>query len=188
MVPSPATGAYSDLMKSFANWVTYSRKRSCAAVGAVGKLVTDPSFKNMLVGLYNSPPSSQTGKVGDMWINTDFNSHHYDYTWQYLGYLYDLPDSGSANKGVAGELADLYTFMQGGSPIANTNDNAWFTSPVAPTGVSYSIKGGNTNTYPYFTEAWGGSCQQAFALFITDGSHLGSTHIGNYDGPSLQRL
>ncbi|MEI6260660.1 MAG: PilC/PilY family type IV pilus protein [Deltaproteobacteria bacterium] len=172
LIPAPSANAYSTLLQSFANWFTYHRKRISAAVNAVGMLVTSSSFTNMLVGMLNSPPKTNTGKIGPVWIKTTFNSIYYDMTSNFLTALYSLPDS-SSSRGFSADITDIGDFIQkNGPPIANTGDTSVFINP------GYASK----TTYPYFLQQYGGSCQAAYVLMITDGASPSHANIANYDG------
>ncbi len=175
LIPAPAANAYSTLLQSYANWVTYGRKRISAAINAVAMLVTGSSFTNMLVGMLTSPPSSQTGKIGPVWIKTTFNSIYYDMTANFLTSLYTLPDPHS-NRGFSEDITDLGDYIKkNGGTIANNNDKVYITTP------GYASK----TTYPYFLEKYGGSCQAAYALMITDGASPSTASIKNYDGGAI---
>ncbi len=181
IIPAPAANAYEDLCQNFANWVTYHSRRMWAAVNAVGIMIT--TMENMLVGMQTSPPSSLEGKTGTLFINTNFNNTHYDMTAQFLAVLYNIPDCHS-NRGFSEDLTDMGDFIEKvGGTIANNNDKEIFTSlpdPPDPKGPYCTTSA--SGSYPYFTEAWGGSCQHAFALVITDGASPSTANIKNYDG------
>jgi hypothetical protein len=172
LIPAPGASAYSTMLQNFANWFTYGRKRISAAVNAVAMLVTSNSFTNMLVGMLNSPPKTQTGKIGPVWIKTNFNGIYYDMTSNFLTSLYTLPDS-SSSRGYSADILDIGDFfIKNGPPIANTGDTSVYTGP------GYA----SSKTYPYFLEQYGGGCQAAYVLMITDGANPSTANIANYDG------
>ena len=134
---------------------------------------------NMLVGMQTSPPSAQQGKTGPMWIKCNFDNNYYDMTADFLNILYNLPDTHS-NRGFSEDLTDLGDFYQSsGGTIANTGDKNIIADPLNNrTDANHYT---DNNYYPYFKPAYGGNCQQSFALVLTDGASPSTANIKNYD-------
>jgi len=173
IIPAPGVGAYTEQLQNFANWVTYHSRRMWAAVNAVAILVTEAN--NMLVGMQTSPPSASQGKTSAVWINTTFDGSTYDMTADFLNVLYNIPDCHS-NRGFSEDLTDLGDFFEkvGGTIASNNDKDIYSDLGYATTSASGS--------FPYFTEEYGGSCQQAYSLVITDGASPSTANIKNYDG------
>lgn len=174
LLPAPAAGAYSAQLQNFANWFTYYRKRTSVAVNAIAVVISE--MKDILVGMFTSPP---TDKFGARFINTTFDGHHFDQTSEFLNYLYSAHAYGSS-RGFTADILDMghYYESQGGSLVDASRDKPVLTDPLGDGSVSYATGNG---TYPYFTEEYGGKCQQAYALIITDGANPGGGTIKNFD-------
>jgi len=175
ILPEPAVDAYAGHLQNFANWFTYYRKRTFAAKNAIGVVVSEMS--NMIVGIQDSPPNTKTGGV---WINSHFDGHYYDQTDYFLSVVYAIPDPHSS-RGFSADLTDMGDHFSGQPSIINAGDKAWFLTPYTHADDDYITD----DTYPYFTEEYGGNCQAAFALVLTDGAGPSTANIKNYDGTSL---
>ncbi len=166
-LPAPGAGAYQTHMQNFANWFTYYRTRRASAQNALAIMISE--IKNMMVGMMTSPPTEKQGLV---WINTNFNGIYYDMTANFLNVLYNLPAAGSARP-FPSDILDMGDYFEKcGGNFANAADKALLTGP------GYSTAPG---TYPFFKAKYGGTCQQAYALIITDGSSTGGATIKNFD-------
>jgi type IV pilus assembly protein PilY1 len=184
-LPPPGAGAYQTHLENFANWFTYYRKRRYAAQNAVAVMVTEVT--NMLVGMETNPPSSQTGKTGVRWINTHFDGQHYDQTAQFLAVLYNLPPPSSESPFPDTILSMGKYFDSIGGTIANASaDFPILTDPLGDGSRSYATTSAS-GTYPFFTEDYGGHCQQSFCLVVTDGVAMGGGMIHNHDGDNDTR-
>lgn len=166
-LPAPAVGAYETHMRNFANWFTFYRTRRASAQNALAIMISE--IKNMMVGMMTSPPVLKQGLT---WIDTNFNGIDYDNTANFLNVLYNLPAAGSARPFPA-DILDMGDYYEKcGGTFATAADKALLTVP------GYSTAPG---TYPFFKAEYGGTCQQAYALIITDGSSTGGSTIKNFD-------
>lgn len=158
---------FTEEKQNYANWFSFYRKRDYTARNALGQVVTQMS--NILFGLSTIP---ERVDIGVRWIDVDFNKQYYDNTPEILNLIYMLPSPGgdtTLRKGM--NKVGKYFQELGGTMACTADKNAL--------GI-YTDSG---TTYPYFTKEWGGECQQAYTIMMTDGSYNGTgPNIPNADG------
>ncbi|MBS3757468.1 MAG: hypothetical protein KGY61_02285 [Desulfobacterales bacterium] len=158
---------YADAEQNFANWFSFYRKRDYTARYAVSQVITQMS--NVLFGFSTIPERED---LGVRWIDTHFDGKDFDNTNELLNRVYMLSDPNSGTPLRKGMNKVGKYFQELGGTFANTAD-------VNALGI-YSDKG---TTYPYFTAEYGGECQQAFTIMMTDGAYNGQgPNIPNADG------
>jgi type IV pilus assembly protein PilY1 len=139
--------------QNFANWYQFYRKRAYTGIGAVGQFIDDLS--GVYFRLYGFPPAGFKFKLEPIRVTVDGN--YYDATETVLRNLYDLKSPQAvSNQSLRTALYDTGELIESGD-----SKGAGKASDMYP----YS----SDTTYPFFTEQYGGTCQQAFAILMTGG-------------------
>ncbi|MCU0597645.1 MAG: PilC/PilY family type IV pilus protein [Desulfobacterales bacterium] len=145
--------------QNFANWYSFYRRGILTAKGAVANIIC--SMKGVNVGLVSlhkriaQPALPVKATIGDI---------NYDYTDQLLDILYGLKVGGSTP--LRQGLKDIGAYFMGdylktGNLPIHTSDES----------------------YPFFSAEYGGACEQAFCVIVTDGFwNDDSPDVGNADG------
>lgn len=163
---------YTQERQNFANWYQYYRRRELTAKNAISRVINDMS------GVY----------VGFLTINSDIKRHA-------------LPVRVTLNNVTEDESATLLTTLFGLSSSGSTplrtglkNMGEYFKGAYAKPATMPSANF-SSSTYPFFLADKGGTCQQAFAIAMTDGywndSYSGvanedSDGDSNFDGPPFE--
>jgi type IV pilus assembly protein PilY1 len=153
---------YTEERQNFANWYSFYRKRELTAKNAIGKVIDE------MAGVY----------IGISCINSGLESIAHPVRVYLDNDILDESDT---------LLDTLYSInSSGGTPLRNGLHNAgrYFEGVDASTRISAATPGTyfSTETYPYFLSEYGGSCQQAFTIVMTDGFWNGShSTVGNAD-------
>jgi len=147
--------------QNFANWYSFYRRRELTAKNAIANVIS--TIEGVFIGILsiNSNIDEQILKP----VRVNLGGILHDESEELLTALYDL---------------DSY----GGTPLRNGLKMAgeYFKGNLLKPASSEFIDQ-DTNSYPYFTEDEGGSCQQAFTILFTDGYYSGSSPgVGNEDG------
>jgi type IV pilus assembly protein PilY1 len=140
---------YAEERQNFANWYSFYRKRELTAKNAVGKVIDE------MEGVYIGISCINAGlRTIARPVRVDLNDVIYDQSATLLTTLYAINSSG-------------------GTPLRNGLHSAgqYFRGTNASSHLSSATPSGyfNTSTYPYFLAEYGGSCQQAFTILMTDG-------------------
>ncbi|RJP36000.1 MAG: hypothetical protein C4548_16610 [Desulfobacteraceae bacterium] len=153
---------YAEERQNFANWYSFYRKRELTAKNAVGKVIDEMEGVYIGISCINSGLRTIARPV-----RVDLNDVIYNQSGTLLTTLYAINSSG-------------------GTPLRNGLHSAgqYFRGTNASTNITSATPSGyfNTSTYPYFLAEYGGSCQQAFTILMTDGFWNGShSTVGNAD-------
>jgi type IV pilus assembly protein PilY1 len=139
--------------QNFANWYQFYRKRAYTGIGAVGQFIDDLS--GVYFRLYGFPPAGFKFKLEPIRVTVDGN--YYDATETVLRNLYDLKSPQAvSNQSLRTALYDTGELIESGQ--SNGTGKASDMDPYS-----------SDATYPFFTEQYGGTCQQAFAILMTGG-------------------
>lgn len=145
---------YAEERQNFANWYSFYRKRELTAKNAVGKVIDEMEGVYIGISCINSGLRSIARPV-----QVDLNDVIYNQSGTLLTTLYAINSSG-------------------GTPLRNGLHSAgqYFRGANAGAHITSATPSGyfNTSTYPYFLAEYGGSCQQAFTILMTDGFWNGS--------------
>lgn len=155
-------GTYAEVRQNFANWYSFYRKRELTAKNAIANVIND--MQGVYIGLHyiNSGLASIARPV-----KVTLNDVLYDESSALLEDLYD--DDASGNTYLRNGLKFVGKYFQG----VDQDDHL----PSATPSGSFSA-----DSYPYFKPDLGGSCQQSFAIVMTDGYYNGSSPgVGNAD-------
>ncbi len=150
------------LCQNFANWYSFYRRRELTAKNAIGNVIN--TIEGVFVGIISINDNIDEQILKPVRVNLDGTTQ--DKSEELLTALYNLNSSGS-------------------TPLRNGLKKAgdYFKGNHLKPASSAYIKQ-DDNSYPYFTEDEGGSCQQAFTVLFTDGYYNGTTDpgVGNEDG------
>ena len=153
---------YDKLCQNFANWYSFYRRRELTAKNAIGNVIN--TIEGVLVGIISINDNIDEQILKPVRVNLDGTTQ--DKSEELLTALYNLNSSGS-------------------TPLRNGLKKAgdYFKGNHLKPASSAYIKQ-DDNSYPYFTEDEGGSCQQAFTVLFTDGYYNGTSDpgVGNEDG------
>jgi type IV pilus assembly protein PilY1 len=144
---------YDQERQNFANWYQFYRKRAFTGIGAVGQFIDDLS--GVYFRLYGFPPAGFKFKLEPIRVTLD--GKYYDETNTVLRNLYDLKSPQAvSNQSLRTALYDTGELIETGKSngAGKASDMDSFSSE---------------ETYPFFTEAYGGHCQQSFAILMTGG-------------------
>jgi type IV pilus assembly protein PilY1 len=144
---------YDQERQNFANWYQFYRKRVFTGIGAVGQFIDDLS--GVYFRLYGFPPAGFKFKLEPIRVTVD--GKYYDETDTVLKNLYDLKSPQAvSNQSLRTALYDTGELIETGKSngTGKASDMASLSSD---------------ETYPFFTEAYGGHCQQSFAILMTGG-------------------
>lgn len=139
--------SYTDELRNFANWYTYSRTRWLAAVGGITHMV--PKFSGIKIGLSTIWGRVLQGVVPVKLYNTDTELLE-DYSYLFMDKITSkdaVVSGGTPLRRALNKVGNYY--YKGDSAFLDQNGNASSGSPLA--------------TDP------GGICQQNFTLLFTDG-------------------
>ncbi|MFO7643596.1 MAG: PilC/PilY family type IV pilus protein, partial [Desulfosarcina sp.] len=160
---------YAQERQNFANWYQFYRKRAFTGIGAVGQFIDDLS--GVYFRLYGFPPAGFKFKLEPIRVTVDGN--YYDETETVLRNLYELKSPQAvSNQSLRTALYDTGDLMETGK-----SNGAGKASDMDP----YS----SDATYPFFSEAYGGHCQQSFAVLMTGGYwnlQSENIYVGDVDG------
>ena len=144
---------YAQERQNFANWYQFYRKRAYTGIGAIGQFID--GLSGVYFRLYGFPPAGFKFKLEPIRVTVDGN--YYDETDTVLKNLYDLKSPQAiSNQSLRTALYDTGELVETGK-----SNGAGKASDMNP----YSSE----STYPFFTEQYGGHCQQAFAILMTGG-------------------
>ena len=153
---------WQDEAQNFANWYSFYRRRELTAKNAIGNVIN--TIEGVLVGIISINDRIDEQILKPVRVNLDGTTQ--DKSEELLTALYNLNSSG-------------------GTPLRNGLKKAgdYFKGNHLKPASSAYIKQ-DDNSYPYFTEDEGGSCQQAFTVLFTDGYYNGTSDpgVGNEDG------
>jgi outer membrane protein assembly factor BamB len=160
---------YAQERQNFANWYQFYRKRAYTGIGAVGQFIDDLS--GVYFRLYGFPPAGFKFKLEPIWVTVD--GIDYDETDTVLSELYNVKSPQAvSNQSLRTALSDTGELIETGK-----SNGAGKASDMDP----YS----SAETYPFFTEEYGGHCQQAFAILMTGGywrMQGENIRVGDVDG------
>lgn len=152
---------YTKLCQNFANWYSFYRRRELTAKNAIGNVIN--TIEGVFVGIISINSNIDEQILKPVRVNLDGTTE--DKSVELLTALYNLNSNGS-------------TPLRNGLKMAGE----YFKGNLLKPASSEFIKQ-DDNSYPYFTEDEGGSCQQAFTVLFTDGYYNGgSPYVGNEDG------
>lgn len=159
--------SYEEEEQNFANWFSFYRKRDYTARYALAQVIIQMS--NVLFGFSTIPERED---LGVRWIDAEFDGQYFDDTLELLNRVYMLSDPASGTPLRKGMNKVGKYFEELGGTFASTADKN-----------ALGIYSDGGSTYPFFTAEWGGECQQAFAIMMTDGAYNGQgPNIPNADG------
>ena len=147
--------------QNFANWYSFYRRRELTAKNAIGNVIN--TIAGVFVGIISINGNIDEQILKPVRVNLDGTTQ--DKSEELLTALYNLNSNG-------------------GTPLRNGLKKAgdYFKGNHLKPASSAYIKQ-DDQSYPYFTEDEGGSCQQAFTVVFTDGYYNGGDPgVGNEDG------
>ena len=153
--------SYAEACQNFANWYSFYRRRELTAKNAIGNVIN--TIEGVFVGIISINGNIDEQILKPVRVNLDGTTQ--DKSEELLTALYNLNSNG-------------------GTPLRNGLKMAgdYFKGNHLKPASSAYIKQ-DDDSYPYFTEDEGGSCQQAFTVLFTDGYYNGGDPgVGNEDG------
>ena len=151
---------YAEERQNFANWYSFYRKRELTAKNAIAKVIDE--IQGVYIGLHYI--NSGLGSIARP-VRVTLNDVLYDESVDLLNILYN--DNSYGSTPLRNGLYNIGRYFQGE-----------FGKPTTMPSTNFS-----SVSFPYFTADKGGSCQQSFAIVMTDGYWNGSHYtVGNADG------
>jgi len=153
---------YTEECRNFSNWYSFYRRRELTAKNAIGKVIN--TMDGVYIGLiFINNYRSQDTAVKPVRINLDGTFLDESVILLDILYNYDISSYG--------------TPLRNGLKKAGRYFQGDYLKPL--TLPSHT----NTDSYPFFKEDEGGSCQMAFTVIFSDGYYNGdSPGVSNADG------
>ncbi|MFQ6024312.1 MAG: pilus assembly protein [Acidiferrobacterales bacterium] len=152
---NPLACTYSEEIQNFANWFSYYRRREATAKHAMGNVIAGANGVRLGYATLHNNSGANNIEIASM-----------------------NPDPATGNKRAL--IDGLYqTQSNNGTPLRqNLRDVGRYYECVS--GNLFAVSGSNC---PILNAASGGTCQQNFAVLMTDGFYNGSSPLlGNHDG------
>ncbi len=169
--------------QNFANWYQFYRRRYLAGIAAGGHFIND--WSDVFIRITSYPPSWGShnnffrgiSPIDVTIEDLDGIEHHYDEKDEVLSEWYDM-NLPKGNTPLRRGLYQAGQFFETGSSDDWSGDRWENLSDDNPF-KEYS----RSDYYPYFMPEFGGECQQAFAIVMTDGLWNDSLgyNVGNAD-------
>ena len=154
--------------QNFANWYSFYRRRELTAKNAIGNVIN--TIEGVLVGIISINDRIDEQIVKPVRVNLGGVTR--DQSDELLTAMYNLSSNGGTPLRLG--LVDAGEYFKGNhlKPAA-----ADFLKDASGDNLQ------DTDSYPYFIESEGGTCQQAFTILFTDGYYNGTApSVGNEDG------
>lgn len=160
--------SYTDERQNFANWYQFYRRRELTAKNGISNVIY--TMTGVEIGIVTIHERITQRALP---VHLLFQGTTYDSTGALLNTLYGY--NSADNTPLKPGLQKVGRYFKGD-----------YLKPAGGTSDPFPI-GTNTDTYPFFLSDYGGECQQAFCIMMTDGYYNDDTgyvgtDIGNADG------